>query len=117
SGGAHAVFNGKILVRQAAQRTDAAQSCRGLLLSPRAHLDAKPELEIFADDVKCAHGAAIGQLDADATFYLQSRGLPEALARNLLTYGFAAALIERVPVQSLVRELERTLLERTVEAA
>jgi Fe-S cluster assembly protein SufD len=117
SGGAHAVFNGKILVRQAAQRTDAAQSCRGLLLSPRAHMDAKPQLEIFADDVKCAHGAAIGQLDPEAAFYLQSRGLPEAAARNLLTYGFAAALIERIPVPSLVRELERSLLERTVEAA
>jgi Fe-S cluster assembly protein SufD len=117
SGGAHAVFNGKILVRQGAQRTDAAQSCRGLLLSAQAHIDAKPQLEIFADDVKCAHGAAIGQLDPEQTFYLQSRGLPAHKARNLLTYGFAAEVIERIPVASLVRELERTLVERTVEGA
>jgi Fe-S cluster assembly protein SufD len=117
SGGAHAVFNGKILVRQGAQRTDAAQSCRGLLLSAHAHIDAKPQLEIFADDVKCAHGAAIGQLDPETAFYLQSRGLPAHKARNLLTYGFAAEVIERIPVASLVRELERTLVERTVEAA
>ncbi len=117
SGGAHAVFNGRILVRPGAQRTDAAQSCRGLLLSDRAHIDAKPQLEIFADDVKCAHGAAIGQLDPDEAFYLQSRGLPAQQARNLLTYAFAAEVIARIPVASVARELQRTLLERTVEAA
>ena len=116
-GGAHAVFNGRILVRPGAQRTDAAQSCRGLLLSDRAHIDAKPQLEIFADDVKCAHGAAIGQLDPDEAFYLQSRGLPAQQARNLLTYAFAAEVIARIPVASVARELQRTLLERTVEAA
>ncbi|MGH8663854.1 MAG: Fe-S cluster assembly protein SufD [Burkholderiales bacterium] len=115
SGGAHAVFNGKILVRQGAQRTDAAQSCRGLLLSAHAHIDAKPQLEIFADDVKCAHGAAIGQLDPEEAFYLQCRGLSAQKARNLLTYGFAAEVIERIPVASVVRELERALVERTVE--
>jgi Fe-S cluster assembly protein SufD len=115
NGAGHAVFNGKIMVRQAAQRTDAAQSLRGLLLSARAHIDAKPQLEIFADDVKCAHGAAIGQLDPEQSFYLQSRGLSEQRARNLLTYGFAAEVIERIPLASVVRELERTLVERTVE--
>jgi Fe-S cluster assembly protein SufD len=116
NGAGHAVFNGKIQVRQAAQRTDAAQSCRGLLLSARARIDAKPQLEIFADDVKCAHGAAIGQLDPEETFYLQSRGLSEQRARNLLTYGFAAEVIGRIPVASIARELEHTLVERTVEA-
>ncbi len=116
SGAGHAVFNGKILVRQAAQRTDAAQSFRGLLLSARAQIDTKPQLEIFADDVKCAHGAAIGQLDPEQAFYLQSRGLTAPKALNLLTYGFAAEVIERIPVASLVRELECALVERTVES-
>jgi Fe-S cluster assembly protein SufD len=117
SGGAHGVFNGKILVRQGAQQTDAAQSCRGLLLSDRARLDVKPQLEIFADDVKCAHGAAIGQLDADELFYLRSRGLTEARARNLLTYAFAAEIIERVPIDSLVKRLEAGVLAQVEEAA
>ena len=116
-GGAHAVFNGKILVREGAQHTDAGQSCRGLLLSERAHIDAKPQLEIFADDVKCAHGAAIGQLDPEEMFYLRSRGLDEARARNLLTYAFAEEVIERIPVAALRSRLERTVLERTQEAA
>jgi Fe-S cluster assembly protein SufD len=114
-GGGHAVFNGKILVREGAQRTDAAQSCRALLLSDRAQIDAKPQLEIFADDVKCAHGAAIGQLDPEELFYLCSRGLSEPQARNLLTYGFAAEVIERIPVPSLRARLSRTVLERTQE--
>lgn len=116
-GGAHGVFNGKILVRQGAQHTDAAQSCRGLLLSDRAHLDVKPQLEIFADDVKCAHGAAIGQLDPDELFYLRSRGLTQARARNLLTYAFAAEIIERIPVPSLVKRLESDVLARVEEGA
>lgn len=116
-GGAHAVFNGKILVREGAQQTDAGQSCRGLLLSDRAHIDAKPQLEIFADDVKCAHGAAIGQLDPEELFYLQSRGLSVERARNLLTYAFAAEVIERIPVPGLRAKLARTVLERTQEAA
>lgn len=116
-GGAHAVFNGKILVREGAQQTDAGQSCRGLLLSDRAHIDAKPQLEIFADDVKCAHGAAIGQLDPEEMFYLRSRGLSEERARNLLTYAFAAEVLERLPVASLRSRLTQTVLERTQESA
>ena len=116
-GAAHAVFNGKIFVREGAQRTDAGQSCRGLLLSERAVIDAKPQLEIFADDVKCAHGAAIGQLSADEMFYLQSRGLTQARARNLLTYAFAAEVIERIPIPALRAELAHSVLERTQEAA
>jgi len=114
-GAAHAVFNGKIMVREGAQQTDAGQSCRALLLSDRARIDAKPQLEIFADDVKCAHGAAIGQLDADELFYLLSRGLSEARARNLLTYAFAAEVIERIPVRSVAARLATTVLERTQE--
>ena len=112
-GSARAVFNGKIFVRPGAQRTDSGQQSRSLLLSPRARVDAKPQLEIFADDVKCAHGAAIGQLDADQVFYLKSRGLDETRARNLLTYAFAAEIIARVPVPSLVRRLEDVVLQQT----
>ena len=112
----HAVFNGKVLVREGALQTDAAQSFRGLLLSEHARIDAKPQLEIFADDVKCAHGAAIGQLDADQLFYLRSRGLAEAAARNLLTYAFAAEVIERIPLRALASALGRTVLERTQES-
>lgn len=107
------VFNGIIYVRKDAQGTDAQQQCRGLLLSPRARVDAKPQLEIYADDVKCAHGAAIGQLDPEALFYLQSRGLRPALARNLLTYAFASDLLAGVLVPSLRRQLRQTVLART----
>ncbi|MGQ0751154.1 MAG: Fe-S cluster assembly protein SufD [Betaproteobacteria bacterium] len=110
---AHAVFNGKILVRAGAQLTDSAQQSRNLLLSPKAHVDTKPQLEIFADDVKCAHGATVGQLDAEQLFYLRSRGLPEARARNLLTYAFGAEVIDRLPVPTLVERLERVVLEQT----
>ncbi len=112
-GGAHAVFNGKILVRQGAQQTDSAQQSRNLLISDKAHVDTKPQLEIFADDVKCAHGATVGQIEADELFYLKSRGLSDTAARNLLTYAFAAQVIERIPVKSLVDQLEKTVLEQT----
>jgi len=112
-GSAHAVFNGKIMVRNGAQRTDSIQSSRNLLLSGKAHVDTKPQLEIFADDVKCAHGATIGQLDSEEVFYLQSRGLSDSVARNLLTYAFGAEIIERIPVASLKHQLEQTVLEQT----
>jgi Fe-S cluster assembly protein SufD len=112
-GAAHAVFNGKIVVRQGAQRTDSSQSSRNLLLTGKAQVDTKPQLEIFADDVKCAHGATVGQLDSEAVFYLSSRGLSDAAARNLLTYAFAAEIIDRIPVASLKRGLERAVLEQT----
>jgi Fe-S cluster assembly protein SufD len=115
-GAAHAVFNGKIYVHQGAQRTNSAQQSRNLLLTPRAHVDSKPQLEIFADDVKCAHGATVGQLEADEMFYLKSRGLSEATARNLLTYAFAAEIVERIPVPSLVDALEKVILEQTQTA-
>ena len=112
-GAAHAVFNGKIMVRAGAQRTDSAQSSRNLLLTGRAHVDTKPQLEIFADDVKCAHGATVGQLETEEVFYLQSRGLSESAARNLLTYAFGAEVIDRIPVTSLKARLEQTMLEHT----
>jgi Fe-S cluster assembly protein SufD len=112
-GSAHAVFNGKVMVREGAQRTDAQQSNRNLLLTGKAHIDTKPQLEIFASDVKCTHGATVGQLDSDEVFYLQSRGLTEAAARNLLTYAFGAEVIDRIPVASLKRQLEQTVLEQT----
>lgn len=110
---AHAVFNGKVIVRPGAQRTDSAQSSRNLLLTGRAHVDTKPELEIFADDVKCTHGATVGQLDENQVFYLKSRGLPEERARKLLTYAFGAEVIDRIPVVSLRERLEQTVLEQT----
>ena len=112
-GAAHAVFNGKIIVRPDAQRTNSSQSSRNLLLTPKAHVDTKPQLEIFADDVKCAHGATVGQLDSEALFYLTSRGLSDAAARDLLTYAFGAEIIDRIPVASLRHWLERAVLEQT----
>lgn len=114
---AHAVFNGRINVRKDAQQTDSAQASRNLLLSDRARVDTKPELEIFADDVKCAHGAAVGQIDADELFYLRSRGLDDGHARDLLTYAFAAEVIDRVPVASLCRQLQAVVLRQTDKQA
>ena len=112
-GAAHAVFNGKIIVRPGAQLTDSSQSSRNLLLTGKAHVDTKPQLEIFADDVKCAHVATVGQLDAEEVFYLTSRGLTDAAARNLLTYAFGAEIIGRIPVATLRRCLEQAVLEQT----
>jgi Fe-S cluster assembly protein SufD len=114
-GAAHAVFSGKIIVRPGAQRTDSSQSSRNLLLTARAHVDTKPQLEIFADDVKCAHGATVGQLDAESVFYLTSRGLSHAAARNLLTYAFGAEIIDRIPIASLRRKLEQIVLEQATQ--
>ena len=112
-GSAHAVFNGKIMVREGAQQTNSSQQSRNMLLSPRASVDTKPQLEIFADDVKCAHGATVGQVDAEEIFYLKSRGLSETDARNLLIYAFAAEVVSRIPVASLVAVLESQILEQT----
>jgi len=107
------VFNGKVFVRPGAQQTDAQQQSRNLLLSEKAQVDTKPELQIMADDVKCAHGATIGQLDPEELFYLQSRGLDPNAARNLLTYGFAADLLSRIPVASLRKHLRQLVMDRT----
>lgn len=109
----HAVFNGRIVVAPGAQGTDSSQAGRGLLLSDRARIDAKPELEIEADDVKCAHGVAIGQIDADQLFYLKSRGIDEVTARDLLTYAFAAEVIDHVPLASLRKQLQAVVVGRT----
>jgi Fe-S cluster assembly protein SufD len=110
---AHAVFNGRIVVQRGAQRTDSAQSSRNLLLTGKARVDTKPQLEILADDVKCAHGATVGQLDPEHIFYLRSRGLDEAAAQNLLTYAFAAEIVDRIPVGSLRARLEDLVTRRT----
>jgi Fe-S cluster assembly protein SufD len=111
-GKSRAVFNGKVFVRHGAQQTDARQTNKNLLLSKDARIDTKPQLEIFADDVKCTHGAAVGQLDEDEIFYLESRGIRTELARNLLTYGFAEEVIEKIRIDSIRRELDAAVLNR-----
>ena len=111
-GRSRAVFNGKVLVRPEAQKTDAKQTNRNLLLSDGARVDTKPQLEIFADDVKCTHGATVGRLDDVALFYLRSRGIPETTARTLLTYAFAAEVVEEVALEPVRLELERLVRER-----
>ena len=103
------VFNGKIFVYEDAQKTDAKQTNQALLLSPRATMNTKPQLEIFADDVKCTHGATIGQLREEALFYLRARGIPKAQAQALLVYAFAAEVIERISTDALRETLERAL--------
>lgn len=112
-GSAHAVFNGKVMVREGAQLTDAKQSNRNLLLTSKARIDTKPQLEIFASDVKCSHGATVGQLDSDEVFYMQSRGLAESTARNLLTYAFGAEVTDRISIASLKQQLGQAVLEQT----
>ncbi|HXD30268.1 MAG TPA: Fe-S cluster assembly protein SufD [Pyrinomonadaceae bacterium] len=111
-GKSRAVFNGKVFVRHGALGTDAQQTNKNLLLSNDAHVDTKPQLEIFADDVKCAHGAAIGQLDEDELFYLESRGIHTDLARNLLTYGFAEEVITKIKIESIKAQLDEAVLNR-----
>jgi Fe-S cluster assembly protein SufD len=111
-GRAHAVFNGRIVVRPDAQKTDAAQTNKHLLLSDGVEVDSKPQLEIFADDVRCTHGAAEGQLAPEALFYLKTRGIGDERARALLTYGFAREVLERVAVGPLQASLDRRLLAR-----
>jgi Fe-S cluster assembly protein SufD len=109
---ARAVFNGKIVVRPAAQKTDAKQTNKALLLSENAQINTKPQLEIFADDVKCTHGAAIGQIDDEAMFYLRARGLSEHDARRLLIRAFAGEVLRRMPLASLSDRLEQELMQR-----
>lgn len=107
-----AVFNGKVFVRENAHGTDAQQSNKNLLLSNDARVDTKPQLEIFNDDVKCSHGATVGQLEEEELFYLLTRGLPETLARNLLTYGFAEEVINKIDIESIKTELDAAVLNR-----
>jgi Fe-S cluster assembly protein SufD len=112
AGKARAVFNGKIIVRPDAQKTDAKQTNRALLLSDDAQINTKPQLEIFADDVKCTHGAAIGQLDDEALFYIRSRGLNAIEARDLLIHAFAGQILNQVKVDPVRTQMERTLFEQ-----
>jgi len=109
-GRARGVFNGKIIVRQDAQKTDAKQTNKALLLSDTAQINTKPQLEIFADDVKCTHGATVGQLDEDALFYLQARGIGRADARGILIRGFVGDIVNRVAFGPLRERLDGWLL-------
>jgi Fe-S cluster assembly protein SufD len=111
-GRARAVFNGKIVVRQDAQKTNAKQTNRALLLSDNASINTKPQLEIFADDVKCTHGAAIGQIDEDALFYLRARGLTFFEARDLLIHAFAGEILDKVQIAPLKHALETELYDQ-----
>ncbi len=106
------VFNGKVFVRENAHGTDAQQSNKNLLLSNDARVDTKPQLEIFNDDVKCSHGATVGQLEEEELFYLLSRGISPKLAKNLLTYGFAEEVINKIGIESIKRELDEAVLNR-----
>jgi Fe-S cluster assembly protein SufD len=106
------VFNGKVFVRENAHGTNAEQSNKNLLLSNDARVDTKPQLEIFNDDVKCSHGATVGQLEEEELFYLLTRGLPDSLARNLLTYGFAEEIIRKIGIDSIKNDLDEAVLHR-----
>jgi Fe-S cluster assembly protein SufD len=107
AGKAKAVFNGRIIVRLDAQKTDAKQTNRALLLSDEATINSNPQLEIFADDVKCTHGAAVGQLDEEAMFYLQARGLTRIEARDMLLHAFAGEVLDGLKIPALRDQIER----------
>jgi Fe-S cluster assembly protein SufD len=109
-GRSRGVFQGRIEVARTAQKTDGFQMNQALLLSPDAEVDTKPELEIFADDVKCSHGATVGELDPEQLFYLRSRGIPDAEARALLVRAFLAEALEAVPHDTI-----RSVLEMSVQ--
>lgn len=106
-----AVFNGKIYVAEGARKTDSEQRVANLLLSPKAEVNAKPELEIYNDDVKCAHGATFGQLDEDAIYYLRARGVDREAARALLTYSFVREVLDRIAHEELQKRVTARLLE------
>jgi Fe-S cluster assembly protein SufD len=116
AGKSRAVFNGKAIVHPGAAGTDARQSNANLLLSPEAEVDTKPELEIYADDVKCAHGATTGQLDTAALFYLRSRGIDEDTAKSLLTFAFADTVLARMALNPLRRHAEQLVVGRLPDA-
>jgi Fe-S cluster assembly protein SufD len=111
-GGSHGVFNGRIIVRPGAQRTDSKQTNNNLVLSEDARADSQPQLEIYADDVKCTHGATLGPIDEGAMFYMRSRGIPLAEARSLLTYGFGAEIVDRMEIAPLQAQLDRMIRRR-----
>jgi Fe-S cluster assembly protein SufD len=109
---ARGVFTGKVYVRPTAQQTSAEQTNRNLLLTEGAAVETRPQLEIYTDDVKCTHGAAVGRLDDDALFYMRQRGIGLGEARTLLTYAFASEVLEQLKLESLRRDLERTVVRR-----
>jgi Fe-S cluster assembly protein SufD len=111
-GASHGVFNGKVFVRPIAQKTDGKQTNNTLLLSDRARIDTKPQLEIFADDVKCTHGATVGRIDETARFYMRSRGVGSETAQRLLTYAFAAEVLETIETSEVRESLEALTLAR-----
>ncbi|MDP3911112.1 MAG: Fe-S cluster assembly protein SufD [Gemmatimonadales bacterium] len=115
-GRSRGVFTGRIIVRPGAQKTDSKQTNNNLLLSTDAHADSQPQLEIYADDVKCTHGSTVGPLDPRALFYLQSRGLAEAQARRLLTYGFGAEILGRMQIAPLRARLDQIVRDRLAES-
>jgi Fe-S cluster assembly protein SufD len=115
-GKSHGVFNGKVYVRPEAQKTDGKQTNNNLVLSDQARVDTKPQLEIFADDVRCTHGATVGRLDPVALFYLRSRGLPLPEARRMLTWGFASDVLQTIAAAPVRDQLEALVKERLEEA-
>jgi len=112
AGHSNAVFNGKILVRKDAQKTDAKQTNKNLVLSEDATINTKPELQIFADDVRCTHGATIGQIDAESLFYLQARGIGKQEARAMLIVAFARDVLDRIKIEPLREMVEGIVGER-----
>ena len=115
AGSSHGVFNGKVYVHPAAQKTDGKQTNNTLLLSEAAQIDTKPQLEIFADDVKCTHGATVGRLDETSLFYMKSRGINARAARELLTYAFAADVLETIECTEVREGLEAAVMRRYTE--
>jgi len=115
AGASRGVFNGAVIIRPDAQKSDAAQQNQNLLLSEDATIDTKPELQIFADDVKCAHGATVGQLDDAALFYLRARGIDETQAKAILTHAFAREVVDRIPLQGLREDVD-ALVEQRMES-
>ena len=116
-GHAHGVFHGRIVVHKDAQKTDAKQTNRNLLLSDDAQIDTKPQLEIYADDVKCTHGATIGQIEENALFYLRSRGIDEVSARKLLLLAFANECLDRMKRDSVRAHLEALINQHLFQVA
>ena len=117
---AHGVFHGRIIVHKGAQKTDAKQTNRNLLLSDSAQIDTKPQLEIYADDVKCTHGATIGQIEENSLFYLRSRGIDETTARRLLLVAFASECMDRMkegPVRAHIENLIHDHAQRLAQAS
>src|ERR1043165_566292 len=117
NGNSHGVFHGRIIVHKDAQKTDAKQTNRNLLLCDDARIDTKPQLEIYADDVKCTHGATIGQIDENALFYLRSRGIDEISARKLLLLAFASECLDRMAPNPARDHVEQLISDHLLKIA